>query len=121
MARTLARVKKPVPYSETPVRTGEKWTDGKDVYQMVVTGTLTGYATTKEYANSFSVDTVISFENYVKDSSGSTVQSANCFMAGDSVSKIIITAVDKTQIVVSAPTGLWSGRKFHCIIKFTMA
>lgn len=107
-------------YSETPVRTGEKWIDGKDIYKIVVTGTLTGYATYVTYASGFTVDTVISFENYVKDSSG-TVNSVNCFAGGDNVSNVVVSSVDRTKVIVSSPEKLWDGGSFHCIIKFTMA
>lgn len=108
-------------YSKTPVLTGEKWIDGKDIYKIVVTGNLTGYDTKVTYASGFTVDTVISFENYVEYASGSTVNSANCFTGGDKASNVVVTAVDRTKVIISSLENLWSGLGFHCIIKFTMS
>ena len=60
----------PPAYSETEVNTGQKWIDGKDIYTVVLSGTMPTSTSTTENIGTITTDKVISYDIIVSVENG---------------------------------------------------
>ena len=105
---------KNVGYSKTPVKTGQKWIDGKDIYRVVVTGTVNGvtYLPIPETG----MDTIVYFS--VLTNGGNFLTSA---FFGGSVENLCVASIDRTHNRVSINNQIreFNGAAVHVIIDYT--
>lgn len=103
-----------VNYSTTPVKTGQKWIDGKDVYRVVVTGTVNGL--TYLSIPDTGIDTVIDFSVITDDGAFLT----STFFGG-TLSNLCASSIDTTsnRVIINNQIGAFNGVKVHVIIDYT--
>lgn len=106
-----------VNYSTTPVKTGRKWIDGKDVYRIVVTGTING-VTYISIPNA-GIDTVVKYYAIAEDSNNAAFVSSAFF--GGNVNNICVVGVEKNNNRVSINNSIQDliGRSIHVVIDYT--
>ena len=101
-------------YSTAPVKTGQKWIDGKDVYRIVVTGTVNGvtYLPIPETG----MDTIVYFS--VLTNEGIFLTST---FFGGSVENLCVASIDRTHNRVSINNQIreFNGAAVHVIIDYT--
>mgnify|MGYP000077360339 CR=1 FL=1 len=103
-----------VNYSASPVKTGQKWIDGKDVYRIVVTGTVNGvtYLPIPETG----MDTIVYFS--VLTNGGNFLTST---FFGSSVGNLCVASIDRThnRVTINNQIGEFNGAAVHVIIDYT--
>lgn len=101
-------------YSTTPVKTGQKWIDGKDIYRVVLIGTVNGL--TYIQIPDTGIDTVVNFSviSYLGQFLTSTFYGGN-------VSNLCVSNIDKisSRVIINNQIVAFNGSAVHVIIDYT--